>query len=243
MALARFLKTWLLNADDRRHQTLERLYWAFSFLLSCAVAIGAFLSVYFARRAADAGWEAARQAEQQAKIAQEQLAQSKVASLPYVVLQIDGDRVSSNRSETGLVEKGFSSVYTVKLRFTNFGATPAIIRHIEGLITINLPRTGYVNVEEHTTDLVLSPGKPTDDFNWRKEVSYEQERRLAEDTSSKLYVVGRITYTDVSGKLLVNVFCYFMPTHSRDQRTRILPGDGPGCSNRNGPPSNPFAVD
>ncbi len=242
MALVRFLKIWLLNSDDRKHHILERIYWVFSFLLSCAVGIGAFLSVYFAHQAADAGWEAARQTRQQAETAQGQLTQSKAASLPYVVVQIEDDRVFSDRSETGLAEKGFSNVYTVKIRFTNFGATPAIIRHVEGLITVNLPRSGYVNTEEHTTDMVLPQGKPTPDYNWRKEVNYEQERRLDADTS-KLYVTGKVTYTDVSGKLLVNVFCYLMPTRSHDLRTRIVPGDGPGCFNRNGPPSNPFAID
>lgn len=234
MVFGRFLKAWLLKSDDQKHQTLERLYWAASFVLSCLITFGAFRSFYFAHQAADAGWEAARQARQQAEAAQAQLIQSKAASRPYVIVQISGDRAASNLLEKNPIKDGSFNFYVVKLRFTNFGTTPAIITHIEGSVSTDLSHDEFnkrSNTEEHATDLVLIQGQSTGEYTWKGTVSQEEEQRLTLD-NLQLHIAGKVVYADVFGNLQSTDFCYVMPTHSHDLRMRIVPAYDPGCFNK-----------
>lgn len=233
------LRAWLSNPDEERHHSIERLYWLLSFLLSIAVAGGAFASAIYARQAVLAGWRAVAEARRQASAAEKQLTQSEAASRPYVIAQIKEDRLTTGRPERVPAGEIFFDTYTATLSFKNFGTTPAIIKHFEGGVilaeegkTIGLSRGVDVSENDYVTALVLSQDKSTPEYEWKRLVGQSEKARLATDTL-KLYLVGEVLYNDVYGKSYKYAFCYLMPTHSRDLRTRLVPASGLGCSNQN----------
>lgn len=233
------LKAWLSHPGEERHRSIERLYWMLSFLLSIAVAGGAFASAIYARQAVLAGWRAVAEARRQASAAEKQLTQSEAASRPYVIAQIKEDRLISGRPERAPASESSFDTYTAALSFKNFGTTPAIIKHFEGGVTLAEegktigPSRGVTASEnDYVTALVLSQDKSTPEYEWKISVSQPEKARLVTDTL-KLYLVGEVLYNDVYGRSYKYAFCYLMPTHSRDLRTRLVPASGLGCSNRN----------
>jgi len=226
------------HSDEQRHRAIERRYWLFSSLLSSAVAIGAILSAIFAfgavragQASADAGWEAATQANRQSKIAEQQLVQSQSSSRPYVIAQISKDQVSVAEL-SGDSAAGLTNEYTARLRFTNFGTTPAIIKHIEGAITVALPSDNPGYTAEHMTELVLSQGQSTDVIPLSRKASREEAMNAVVGSGS-VYVIGKVIYTGISGQLMTSAFCYRWPLRSRGRETQLVQAYGSGCTNHN----------
>lgn len=179
---------------------------------------------------AEASREAALQAKRQADIAQQQFMQSKSSSRPYVIAQISRDQLAQD-SISGDNQSGASYEYKARLRFTNFGTTPAIIKHIEGAVTLTLPNDRPQFVEEHLTELILPQGQSTKEYIWLRQTSLPEAMNVVVG-SGGVYIVGKITYTDTSGQIMSTAFCYVWPLHSHDLRTQLVPTYGPGCFNQ-----------
>lgn len=233
------LRAWLSHPGEERHHSIERIYWLLSCLLSIAVAGGAFASAIYAREAVLAGWRAVAEARRQASAAEKQLTQSEAASRPYVIAQIKEDRLTTGGPERVPAGGSFVDTYTATLSFKNFGTTPAIITHFEGGVilaeegrTVGLSRGVDVSENDYDTALILSQDKSTPEYEWKRPVVQLEKQRLSKDTL-KLYLTGEVQYNDVFGKSYRYAFCYLVPTHSGDLRTRLVPASGLGCSNRN----------
>ncbi len=223
------------HSDEQTHRSKERLYWLFSSLLSLAVAVGAGFSARYAYKAvvagqasADASREAASQAKRQAEIAEQQLLQSRSSSRPYVIAQISKDQLS----QAALSGSGVDSLiyeFTARLRFTNFGTTPAIIKHIEGTVSLGLQSDKSLFTEEHVTELILSQGQSSEEYIWSRKTNQAKTSNVFVGDGS-VYVAGKIVYADTSGQLMSDAFCYRWPLHSHSRDTQLVPAYGPGCS-------------
>lgn len=143
--------------------------------------------------------ESASQARRQADIAESGLR-------PYVLEQINENGI---QIVTGVDTKPH---FSVDVSFVNYGATPAIITHLQGEINIKLPSDSYPDPKDYYTgslvlmtnkDGAISPLRKT----WDRPI-FNNEVTLNNLEMIAPYVHGRIEYSDVAGHTFHRFFCY-----------------------------------
>lgn len=237
------------TSTDEDHRTAERAYWSADIkiknrpnrlgwvtwglsAIAAAAAIEGYLEIerqiVIAQAGTEASREAASEAARQTVILQDQLTQSKRLARPYVIAEIGINQVSSGAS--GGNDGDNSYRYIAKVRFRNFGNTPAIIKHIEGVVTLSLPYRELLLNKDYATDLILAPGVATEEFSMPAYSNSAGATNVIEGTGS-VYISGKITYLDVADEPMSTEFCYVWPLHSRDPRKQLVPAGGPGCYN------------
>jgi hypothetical protein len=221
------------HVEEREHRRQERRFWNAYISLTVLIAIGAFLSAFFAYRAYDASTRAVVEAKRQANAAETQIDVARDTEhrqlRAYLHISHGPITVSDNTA-------------SAEIRISHSGQTPAYKIKLEADIQVghfllpdteklSLP-TGGIPIYEFGALYGNEPIKQTISMPQNSNDAIEIQKRSRDRLAGGLqafYLFGRVRYQDIFGNEWPYEFCFsFDPLNNKEGSER-------GCEKYNKP--------